>query len=243
MNRRDTVKRLSPALRQALKCVAIALVIVPLVPAIQVACLRFSDPTITAPIVWRWARGKLSGKPASPVLYEPIRLRDASVTFLTCVWLAEDMSFFQHRGFDWKQVRIALQQAHDSGKPARGASTITQQCARSLFLWHKRSWLRKGLEAYYTIWMEILLPKRRILELYMNAIEMGDGVYGLEAAAQHYYGIHACDLSLDQAAMLAVILPKPKALDPHSPSPSMLRRRAMILQRLPRAPFPLELTQ
>jgi monofunctional biosynthetic peptidoglycan transglycosylase len=153
------------------------------------------------------------------------------------------MRFFDHHGFDWTQIRVALEEARGRGKPARGASTISQQCARSLFLWQKRSWLRKGLEAYYTIWMEILLPKKRILELYVNAIEMGDGVYGLEAAALHYYGIHASDLSLDQAAMLATILPKPKSWDANSPTASMLRKKAMILQRASRAVFPIEFIQ
>jgi monofunctional glycosyltransferase len=237
------VKRLRPILRKALKFAVIAAVIAPAVPAIQVLCLRFSNPTVTAPIVWRWVHGKLSDSPTGPVLYQPIPLHDAPVPFLTCIWLAEDMRFFDHHGFDWTQIRISLEEAHDRGKPARGASTISQQCARSLFLWHKRSWLRKGLEAYYTVWMEILLPKKRILELYVNAIEMGDGVYGLEAAAQHHYGVHACDLSLDQAAMLATILPKPKSWDPNAPTSYMLRKKAMIVQRASRAVFPMECIQ
>jgi len=237
------LKQLSPGLRKAFKCAFIVALIAPLVPAIQVACLRFADPTTTAPMVWRWADSKIPGQPAAPTLYQPIPLREAPVTFLTCVWLSEDMRFFQHRGFDWTQIRVALEQAHESGRPARGASTITQQCARSLFLWHKRSWLRKGLEAYYTIWMESLLPKKRILELYINAIEMGDGVYGLEAAARYHYGVHARELSFDQAAMLAAILPKPKSWDPHAPNPSILRRQAMILKRAERAAFPKHIIQ
>ena len=133
--------------------------------------------------------------------------------------------------------------SRDSGKPARGASTISQQCARSLFLWHKRSWLRKGLEAYYTVCMEILLPKKRILELYLNAIELGDGVYGLEAAAKHHYGIRACELSAEQSAMLAIILPKPKSWNPNSPTPFMLRKRALILQRTSKTAFPMGLIE
>lgn len=237
------MKRLRPGLLKTLKYAVIAALIAPTVPAIQVACLRFSDPTITAPIVWRWVHSKFSGLPVAPTLYEPIPIREAPVSFLTCVWLAEDMRFFEHHGFDWTQIRVSLEQAHESGKPARGASTITQQCARSLFLWHKRSWLRKGLEAYYTVWMEILLPKRRILELYVNAIELGDGVYGLEAAAEHHYGVHACDLSAEQAATLAIILPKPKSWDPNSPTPFMLRKRAMILRRSSGTVFPIDLIE
>jgi monofunctional glycosyltransferase len=237
------VKPLSPGLWKALKCVVVGVLVAPLVPAIQVACLRFTDPTTTAPIVWRWAHGKTSGQPTPPAVYEPIPLRDVPAAFLTCVWLAEDMKFFRHHGFDWTQIRIALEQAHQSGKPARGASTITQQCARSLFLWHKRSWLRKGLEAYYTVWMEILLPKKRILELYSNAIELGNGVYGIEAAAQRHYAVHARDLTLEQAAMLAVLMPKPKSWDPNAPEPGMLRRQAMILKRCERAFLPIDTTR
>jgi len=228
---------------KAIKCVAVAAFIAPAVPAIQVACLRFSEPTVTAPIVWRWMHSKLSGVPAAPLLYQPIPLRDAPVTFLTCVWMAEDMRFFEHHGFDWGQIRASLEQAQDTGRPARGASTISQQCARSLFLYHKRSWLRKGLEAYYTVWMEILLPKKRILELYVNSIELGDGIYGIEAAAQHYYGVPARELTLEQAATLAIILPRPKTWDPTSPTPFMLRKRAVILQRTAGVMFPIELIE
>ena len=218
------MKPLSPRLRTALKWAVVGVLITPLVPAVQVACLRFGNPTTTAPMVWRWVHGKLSDQPATPAQYQPVPIEEVPATFLTCVWLAEDMRFFEHHGFDWTQIRIALEQAHDSGRPARGASTITQQCARSLFLWQKRSWLRKGLEAYYTIWMEVLLSKKRILELYVNVIELGDGVYGIEAAAQHHYGVHARELNADQASMLVMILPKPKCWDPQSPSQSMLRR-------------------
>ena len=230
-------------LRTALKWAAVGAFVTPLVPAIQVACLRFGEPTTTAPIVWRWAHGMISDQPTTPAQFHPVPLEEVPATFLTCVWLAEDMRFFEHHGFDWNSIRLALEEAHDSGRPPRGASTITQQCARSLFLWQGRSWLRKGLEAYYTIWMEVLLPKRRILELYVNAIELGDGVYGLEAGAQHHYGVHARELNADQAAMLVTILPKPKAWNPQSPSQAMLRRQAIILKRSERAALPLELLQ
>ncbi len=98
---------------------------------------------------------------------------------------------------------LALKEAERKGKPVRGASTITNQCARSIFLWQGRSWIRKGLELDDTIWMEALLPKRRILELYANVIEMGRGIYGVEAASRHYFGVSARGLTRDQSAMLA----------------------------------------
>jgi monofunctional biosynthetic peptidoglycan transglycosylase len=112
------------------------------------------------------------------------------------------------------------------------------QCARSLFLWQGRSWLRKGLEAYYTFWMETLLPKRRILELYANVIEMGDGVYGVEAAAHAHYSVNARDLSREQCATLAAILPNPRVWDPRSPTPRLATRIAHLQQQEKQVSFP-----
>src|SRR4029453_2991924 len=139
--------------------------------------------------------------------------------------------FFQHGGFDWKEMDLAVEEAERKGKPVRGASTITNQCARSIFLWQGRSWIRKGLESYYTIWMEALLPKRRILELYANVIEMGRGIYGVEAASQHYFGVSARGLTREQSAMLAAVLPNPKGWDPTKPGRTLRWRQRRILQR------------
>src|SRR4029079_6666756 len=135
----------------------------------------------------------------------------------------------------------ALKKAERKGKPVRGASTITNQCARSIFLWQSRSWIRKGLESYYTIWMEMLLPKRRILELYANVIEMGPRIYGVEAAAQHYFGVSARGLTRKQSAMLAAVLPNPKGWDPRNPSPLLPWRNRRILARAQNARFPKKL--
>jgi monofunctional biosynthetic peptidoglycan transglycosylase len=133
---------------------------------------------------------------------------------------------------------IAVKKARRKGKPVRGASTITNQCARSIFLWQGRSWIRKGLESYYTIWMEALLPKRRILELYANVIEMGPGIYGVEAASQHYFGVSARGLTKEQSAMLAAVLPNPKHWDPTEPGGTLRWRQRRILQRERTANFP-----
>ena len=154
------------------------------------------------------------------------------------LWISEDQRFFEHEGFDWKEMDLALKKAERTGKPVRGASTITNQCARSIFLWQGRSWIRKGLESYYTIWMEALLPKRRILELYANVIEMGPGIYGVEAASQHYFGISARGLTREQSAMLAAILPNPKGWDPTNPGGTLRWRQRRILQRERNANFP-----
>ena len=117
-----------------------------------------------------------------------------------------------------------MKKAERAGKPVRGASTITNQCARSIFLWQGWSWIRKGLESYYTLWMEALLPKHRILELYANVIEMGRGIYGVEAAAHHFFGVSARGLTREQSAMLAAVLPNPKGWNPAQPGVALRRR-------------------
>src|ERR1043165_6511768 len=136
---------------------------------------------------------------------------------------------------------LAMEKAEKTGKSVRGASTITNQCARSIFLWQGRSWIRKGLESYYTIWMELLLPKRRILELYANVIEMGRGIYGVEAASRHYFGVSARALTREQSAMLAAVLPNPTSWDPAHPGMTLRWRQQRILQRERSANFPEKL--
>lgn len=158
--------------------------------------------------------------------------------FLKLVLTAEDQRFFQHGGFDWREVKLAQAQAERTGKPVRGASTISMQCARSLFLWQGRSWIRKGLEAYYTFWMEQVLSKQRILELYANVIEMGDGVYGIDAAARVHFRVDARSLSREQCAALAAILPNPREWNPRAPSPQLAARIAKILQQEKQVRFP-----
>lgn len=167
-------------------------------------------------------------------------MNNVNLAFLKAVIAGEDHRFFQHRGFDWEAIRMAIIESRALGRPPVGASTISQQCARSLFLWQGRSWIRKGLEAYYTVWMELLLSKRRILELYVNVIELGDGIYGVEAAAQHYYGKSAWDLTREEAAMLAAILPAPKRWNPRQPNELVERRQQIILSLMDQIRLPWE---
>lgn len=212
------------------------------VPAVQVLLVDFIHPPTTAPMSLRWLAGRFN--PAySANQYHWISLTNVPDSFLTSVWISEDNKFFEHSGFDWESIQQARAEAKASGRPARGASTITQQCARSLFLWQGRSWFRKGLEAYYTVWMELLLSKQRILELYVNVIELGDGVYGIEAAAQHYYQVSASQLTREQAAMLVAIMPNPKQWNPLQPNERVLKRQAVILQRAEYARLPILLKQ
>ncbi|HVF72886.1 MAG TPA: monofunctional biosynthetic peptidoglycan transglycosylase [Chthoniobacterales bacterium] len=217
------------------KWIWIGLVVLLLVPAMQVALVRFVNPPRTVPM---WIEQVSSSGAKGPLRYRWIPLSQIPEMFLKHLWISEDQRFFQHEGFDWKEMDLAMEKAERTGKPVRGASTITNQCARSIFLWQGRSWIRKGLESYYTIWMELLLPKRRILELYANVIEMGRGIYGVEAASQHYFGVSARGLTREQSAMLAAVLPNPKGWDPRRPTMRLRWRQQLILRREQRVNFP-----
>ncbi|MFG6176655.1 monofunctional biosynthetic peptidoglycan transglycosylase [Halomonas sp. THAF12] len=140
---------------------------------------------------------------------------------------AEDQRFPDHHGFDLVELRRAVE-ASLNGGDLRGASTLSQQTAKNLFLWTGRSWVRKGLEAWFTLLLETLWPKERILEVYLNIAEWDDGVFGLEAAAQHYFGVSASRLSAAQASRLAAILPNPRGWSASRPSAHVLSRSAWI---------------
>nr|WP_298167406.1 monofunctional biosynthetic peptidoglycan transglycosylase [uncultured Pseudomonas sp.] len=144
---------------------------------------------------------------------------------------AEDQRFDKHWGFDIDSIRAAL--AHNQrGGSLRGASTLSQQVAKNLFLWSDRSWLRKGLETWFTALIELFWPKQRILEVYLNSVEWGDGVFGAEAAAQRHFGIGAPYLSRQQASLLAAVLPNPRARNAGRPSAYVNRRAAAIRQQM-----------
>jgi monofunctional glycosyltransferase len=223
------------------KWILVVLVVLLLVPVLQVTMVRFVNPPRTLPMLIEQGNAMFSRAPKHPLLYHWIDLPQIPELFLKHLWISEDQRFFQHEGFDWKEIDLALKEAERKGKPVRGASTITNQCARSIFLWQGRSWIRKGLESYYTIWMEALLPKRRIMELYANVIEMGRGIYGVEAASQHYFGVSARGLTREQSAMLAAVLPNPKGWDPTRPGRTLRLRQQRILRREQEANFPEKL--
>ena len=142
---------------------------------------------------------------------------------------AEDQRFAEHHGFDLKAIQAALEHNQRGGN-LRGASTLSQQVAKNLFLWSDRSWLRKGLETWFTLTIEVLWPKQRILEVYLNIVEWDEGVFGVGAAAQHHFGIAAGVLSDQQAAQLASVLPNPRRWSAASPPPHA-RQRSQWIQR------------
>jgi monofunctional biosynthetic peptidoglycan transglycosylase len=146
---------------------------------------------------------------------------------------AEDQLFPDHNGFDWNAIEKAMKYNNDpKHKKTRGASTISQQTAKNVFLWNGRNWIRKGLEVYHTFMIELIWGKKRILETYLNVAEMGKGIFGIEAAAKHYFKKHAKDLTKSEAAWIAAILPNPVLFSVEKPSPLIVKRHNWILNQM-----------
>ncbi len=144
---------------------------------------------------------------------------------------AEDQKFLEHDGFDLEAIDQALTDAK-RGRRLRGASTISQQVAKNLFLWKRPSWARKGFEAWFTLWIELLWPKQRILEVYLNSAEFGRGIWGVEAASREYFGKPASQLNRHEAALLAAVLPNPKRYRVANPGPFVRQRQQWILWQM-----------
>ena len=193
-------------------------------PALPILALRWAEPPTTAFMLLQ--RG--------PVDYEWRARADISPNLVWAVISAEDQKFLQHYGFDLESIRDALDE-YRAGEGMRGASTITQQVAKNLFLWPNQNLLRKGLEAYLTALIELCWTKERILEMYLNIAEFGDGFFGAEAAARRVFGSTAAELSNAEAALLAAVLPSPKRFDANAPSPYVRDRQAWILAQMARA--------
>ena len=157
---------------------------------------------------------------------------DMGTNIKKAVLASEDQAFFNHNGFDFKQIEKAMKKNDKKGKVVRGGSTVSPQTAKNVFLWQGRSWLRKGLEAIYTFIIEKIWGKDIILERYLNVIEMGQGVFGVEAAAQYYYNKPAKELTKSQAAWIATVLPNPKKYDPKNPSPYLTKKHNWIMRQM-----------
>jgi monofunctional glycosyltransferase len=151
---------------------------------------------------------------------------------------AEDAKFVDHEGFDWEGIQLALEKNQKKGKVVAGGSTITQQLAKNLFLSPARNYVRKAEEAVITVMLESILPKRRILEIYLNVIEWGNGVFGAEAAARKYFGVSAAQLSPEQAARLAAMAPNPRFYENRQGAPGLNKKIGIIIARMPSAELP-----
>ena len=210
---------------------------------IRWALILFFGSSIFFVVLYRWVP-----VPCSPLMFirlgqqvvhgESPKLKhqwvpaDSISTYLPlAVWASEDQNFFNHYGFDFAQIKVALQESAD-GKRERGASTISQQTAKNVFLWPAHSWFRKGLEVYFTILIETFWSKERIMEVYLNTIEMGDGIYGAQAVALEHFGVQANRLTKNQCALIAVSLPNPRKMNSANPSSYMRRRQSWVLQQM-----------
>jgi monofunctional glycosyltransferase len=190
--------------------------------------VRFIPPLVTPYMVIRVAESIVDGDPVG-ITKDWTSLAGISPNLQRAVIASEDARFFDHHGIDWEAVEDARDyNRRNAGRRKRGASTITMQCARNVFLWQGRTWVRKGLELWFTTLMELFWPKRRILEVYLNVAEWGPGLYGAEAAAEHWFGIPASRLSPAQGALLAAMLPSPRRWNPDRPTPYLLSRARRI---------------
>ncbi len=198
-----------------------------LVSIVQVLALRFVDPPFSAFMVARQWEAIAQGERDFRVAYDWRDLDAIAPSLPVALVAAEDQAFATHRGFDFKAIEQA--RAHNlRGRGVRGASTVSQQVAKNLFLWQGRSWVRKGVEAWYTVLIEAFWPKQRILEVYANVAEFGDGIYGAQAAARSYWRKDASALTLAESARLAAVLPSPRRYSATRPGPYVQRRARWI---------------
>ena len=211
-----------------------------MIPPVQVALATVWDPPLVPMRIQRKLEAWLTGKPLQEAPSRWVALKNIPEQFIHFVWASEDQQFFEHHGFDIRGIREAIEEAQDSNDEPRGVSTITMQCARTLYLWQGRSYLRKALEAYYTLWMELLMNKQRILELYLNHIEFGHGIYGIGAAARTYFETTPDQLSRNQMLALAAILPNPLKWSPTHPNNAVIRKIRRVERLASQAPFPSE---
>lgn len=200
---------------------------------LQVAVLRFVDPPLTAFMIGRYIEAWSEGDRGFALAYDWRDAGQISRQLPLALVASEDQQFPVHSGFDFKAIEKARKN-NAKGRKVRGASTISQQLAKNLFLWQGRSWVRKGLEAWYTVLIEALWPKQRILEVYTNVVEFGDGVYGAQAAARRFYRKDASKLTAAEAARLAAVLPSPRKYSVAKPG-AYVQRRTRAIERQMRA--------
>ncbi len=214
-----------------LRWLAMGLGLLLLVSWLMVLVLRFAPPPTSAVMLERQAAAWAHGEKDFKLRQHWVPWQAMSPYLPLAMMAAEDQKFPYHRGFDMDSIHRAIDAA-DEGARLRGASTITQQTAKNLFLWNGRSFVRKGLEAWFTVLIEWTWPKQRILEVYLNIAEFGDGVYGVGAASEQYFHVSPARVDATQAARLAAVLPSPRRLHVDRPSAYVLRRTQWILRQM-----------
>lgn len=198
-----------------------------LLSILQVVLAKYIPVYYTPLMVYNNASQLLSGK-TMEFHHRWVSLDEISPNLPLAVVASEDNLFLDHNGFDFNQIQKAMEEA-EKGKRQRGASTISQQTAKNVFLWSGKSYIRKGLEAYYTVLIELIWGKERIMEVYLNSIEMGENIYGAEAVAQQHFKKPAKNLSKQECAIIAATLPNPIQFNSAKPSAYILKRKEKIL--------------
>ena len=223
LSQQPTTRSSRSSLRRALKIAALVVVIVILLPYLLTPLYLVVRP-VSIPMLWRYA----TFQPVTRI-YRP--LDDIAAVLPRTVIASEDAQFCNHRGIDWRGLRDIIQEAEDL-EDLRGGSTITQQTAKNLFLWQGRSYVRKALEMPLAVWMDLILGKRRIMELYLNVAEWGPtGQFGAEAGARRAFKQSAADLDAREAALMAAMLPNPRRRDALKPGPAVQRLSGIYQRR------------
>lgn len=193
-------------------------------------------PVPCSPLMFIRCFQQISNHETLKLKHDWVPLEEMSPDLPLAVWSSEDQNFLNHNGFDLDAIKDAIKEKQ-SGRRTRGASTISQQTAKNVFLWPtassgKMAWIRKGLEAYFTVLIEFFWDKQRIMEVYLNTIEMGDGIYGAESVAQEHFGVNAYNLNRSQCALIAVSLPNPRKFNSQYPSSYMYRRQNWCIRQM-----------
>jgi len=199
---------------------------------LSVAVLRFMPVWFTPLMFIRLAQQATEGRELT-LHHHWVPLEEIAPSLPTAVMASEDARFQEHHGFDYKAIEhAAMRNIKHPEKRKLGASTISQQTAKNVFLWPGRSWVRKGFEVYFTTLIEVMWSKERIMEVYLNSIEMGDGIYGADAVAEYHFNTTADKLTKAQCALIAVSLPNPRRFNSARPSGYMLKRQSRILREM-----------
>ncbi len=233
MGRRSSKKRKkSRSKKGSIRRLAISLLIIILcISVLEVVFVRFFSPPIVLSDGIKWLWYKVKGEEFLIPQYKWCPISEISPYIKKAVLAGEDQRFLHHWGFDAEEIKASVFN-FIKGKPLRGASTITMQTARTIFLWKGRSYLRKFMEIYYAILMELILTKRRIFELYLNTVDWGDGIRGVESASMRYFGIHCWQLSKEQSVKLASVLPSPHRWSPLGQNRALRDRQKRIFQAM-----------
>lgn len=231
--RKQTDTKKTSLLKRILKFIPKFILIFMGISLFFVLLYRFVNPPLTPLMVTRFFQQAFDDKRTLNFQRDYVSIEDVSPNLINAVVAAEDGKFMEHNGFDFEQLKLSYEE-NKVGKNGRkrGGSTISMQTAKNAFLPHHRTYVRKAFEAYFTVLIELVWSKERIMEVYLNIVEFGDGIYGCEAAAQHYFGKSAKNLTANESAQLAVTLPSPLKRNPSKATPYFRKRTDIITKRM-----------